>query len=85
MTAWAWREPYGPLTVGRVTVNCPWEISTKTSAGGGRVVTLSGQSSSQTFAPLTQPQIRAQAEALLAYAGRTVPVVFSGFPHLDGG
>jgi len=84
MTAWAWREPYGPLTVGRVTVNCPWEISTKTSAGGGRVVTLSGQSSSQTFAPLTQPQIRAQAEALLAYAGRTVPVVFSGFPHLDG-
>lgn len=84
MSVWSWREPYGALTVGRVTVTCPWEISTKTGSGSGRVVTLSGQSSSQTFTPLTQPQIRAQAEALMAYAGQVVPVVFTGFPHLDG-
>jgi hypothetical protein len=83
LTTWSWREPYGPLTIGRVTVTCPWEVSTKTGAAG-RVVTLSGQSASQTFQPLTQPQIRAQAEALLAYAGQVVPVVFTGFPHLDG-
>lgn len=83
MTGYAWAEPYGPLRVGRVTVTCPWEVSTKTNAAT-RVVTLSGQSAANTFQPLTQPEIRAQAESLLSYAGQTVPVTFSGFPHLDG-
>lgn len=74
--------PYGALTVGRVTLTEPFEVSAKT--GDARTLTLSGVEADETFHHPTQAQLRAKAEALLAYAKSVVPVTFAGFPLLDG-
>lgn len=77
--------PYGPLRIGGVTLTCPWEIATKTTADDTRQLTLNGQEAVTTFnRDITQGQLRARVEALGGYANTVVPVTFDGFPHLDG-
>ena len=75
-------NPYGPLTVGRLVLTEPWEMAVK--SGDGKQLTLSGQEAVTTVASPSQVQLRNRATALTDYAGRTVPVTFNGFPHLDG-
>ena len=74
--------PYGPLTVGRLVLTEPWEVTVK--ASDGKTLALAGQEAVTTVASPTQVQLRDRATALVDYEGRVVPVTFAGFPHLDG-